>query len=284
MNRVSTLQKKFGKELNLLYQETEIHILFSDLLSHIHNVPPYKVRENIIDDIELKNSEVEKLYSSLQELKSGKPIQYVLGEAQFFGNTFQVNESVLIPRPETEELLEWVLNDQENQSINCIDLGVGSGAIAVTLAWKLPSAQVDAMDVSKKAIEIAQSNAEKMGVKLNFILDDLLQFNSSHYKDQYDLIVSNPPYIRKSDFVEEQVYSFEPNEALYVEDENPLEFYQKIIKFAQSHLAPEGNIYVEINQFLGLETQELFETFFKQVVLKKDISNNYRFIKASELK
>ena len=211
-------------------------------------------------------------------------MQYVVGETNFFGYQFFVNENTLIPRPETEELVEWVLQDflTDEKPKKVLDIGTGSGCIAITLKKQKPTWNITAIDISQKALEIAKENATALNADVNFIWFDLL---SKNYEllEKYDIIVSNPPYIKESEkkLMNNSVIDLEPNSALFVNDEKPLIFYEEIIRLAKNKLHSDGKIYVEINQYLAQETKELFEQNFAEVELKKDISNNYRMIKAS---
>ncbi|WP_413533515.1 peptide chain release factor N(5)-glutamine methyltransferase [Empedobacter brevis] len=218
----------------------------------------------------------------LEDLAAGKPIQHITGKAFFYNDFFFVNEHTLIPRPETEELIELIHNDNhENQEISIIDLGTGTGCIPISLAKLFPTAEVSALDVSEKALEIARLNAENLKVNVKFHHKDLLE--DIQLSEKFDVIISNPPYIRnlEKEEMHQNVLGFEPHLALFVDNENPLIFYERIIAFAKNHLKENGKIYCEINQYLAEETKELFEKQFDNVITYKDISGNYRMISAS---
>lgn len=215
----------------------------------------------------------------LMLLREKKPIQYIFGETEFYGLRFFVNENVLIPRPETEELIEQILLSHPKSQVKILDIGTGSGCIPIVLKKHLPQSSVSAIDVSEKALELAKVNAEYHQTDIDFLHMDFLR-DPTKDLPKFDIIVSNPPYIAQSeaDEIFDQVKNFEPKIALFVPDENPLIFYQKIADFAQNHLHADGKIFVEINQHLGKATQTIFEKQYKQVKLIKDLSGNDRII------
>ena len=219
----------------------------------------------------------------LKELKKEIPIQYLLGKTHFYGLEFEVNENVLIPRPETEELVEWIINENlkadRTKKIKILDIGTGSGCIAISLAKNIPNAEVYAIDVSKKAIETAKRNALYNKVEVNFILQNILE--TEVLKCNFDIIVSNPPYVRnlEKEEIKKNVLDYEPHLALFVEDNDALIFYRKIAELAKKNLLENGQLYFEINQYLGKETKDLLENMdFKNIELRKDIYDNDRMI------
>lgn len=219
----------------------------------------------------------------LAQLKKEVPIQYLLGKTNFYGLDFEVNENVLIPRPETEELVEWIVNENSKvdkaKTIKILDIGTGSGCIAISLAKNIPNAQVYAMDVSKKAIETAKRNAVNNKTDVTFILQDVL--NAEELKCNFDIIVSNPPYVRnlEKEEIKKNVLDYEPHLALFVEDNDALVFYRKIAALAQNNLLENGQLYFEINQYLGCEMKDLLEKMnFENIELRKDIYDNDRMI------
>ena len=227
--------------------------------------------------------------SLLAQLKKEVPIQYLLGKTNFYGLDFEVNENVLIPRPETEELVEWIINDHavldKSKKIKILDIGTGSGCIAVSLAKNLPNASVYAVDVSKKALETAKRNAISNGVDVTFLLLDILE--EEVLKCNFDIIVSNPPYVRnlEKQEIKKNVLDYEPHLALFVEDNDALVFYRKIASLAQNNLLENGQLYFEINQYLGTEMTDLLKQMdFENIELKKDIYDNDRMISARFLK
>ncbi|MCL4140592.1 UNVERIFIED_CONTAM: hypothetical protein GTU68_019375 [Idotea baltica] len=218
----------------------------------------------------------------INRLQKEEPIQYILGNTAFYGLPFLVNENTLIPRPETEELVEWVLKEDE-KSLKILDIGTGSGCIPISLAKNLKNASISAIDISTEALEVAKQNAALNNVAIHFIEMDILKTTSLNVKN-FDIIVSNPPYVRELEKVEikNNVLQNEPHLALFVDDENPLLFYKKIADLAKQHLSKNGLLFFEINQYLGKETVEmLHQKGFQSLELKKDLFGNDRMIKAS---
>ena len=233
-------------------------------------------------DYELSESAKILFENALEQLKKSVPIQYIIGETEFFGLNFKVNNAVLIPRPETEELVAWILQDLQNstESLSIVEIGTGSGCIPIALAKNLPFAEIYAMDISEKALEVARENARLNEVNINFKLQDILKAEALTQK--YDVIVSNPPYVRELEKTEisENVLNYEPRQALFVDDHNALIFYKKITKLAKTALKKDGALYFEINQYLGFETENLIQEMGFETELKKDIFGNLRMIKA----
>ena len=208
-----------------------------------------------------------------------------MGETEFYSLTFNVNESVLIPRPETEELVDWIRNENENDrngNLQLLDIGTGSGCIAICLKHEFPNAEVDAFDISDLALETAKSNASLNELVVNFLKVDIL--NAPDFDKKWDIIVSNPPYVLESEKTEilVNVLEYEPHSALFVPDNNPLLFYRKIAFFAQKQLQPNGKLYFEINREYGKATVDLLSGLgFQNIELRKDISGNDRMIVAT---
>jgi release factor glutamine methyltransferase len=235
--------------------------------------------------LDLIQEEQEAFNNYINQLKKGIPVQYVLGEADFYQLKFKVNEHVLIPRPETEELVYLILQDAKiNQPKSIIDIGTGSGCIPIALKKHLPNTAINAIDISENAIAVAKENALKNKVEIDFTIADALHLESKNFQ-KFDVIVSNPPYIALSEMedMEANVTKHEPHLALFVEDENPLIFYQKIADFALTNLQQNGVLYFEINQALAQETQELLEQIGFITEIIKDINQNDRMIKAQLL-
>lgn len=228
----------------------------------------------------LNSIEIEKWNSVLTQLEQQKPIQYIFNKAHFYGLEFYVNENTLIPRPETEELVEWIINENKLAGkINILDIGTGSGCIAVSLAKNLPQASVHAIDVSEGALAVAKKNASHNKADITFWHKNILETDS--LPETFDIIVSNPPYVRnlEKEEIKKNVLEFEPHLALFVEDLDPLLFYRKIALLAKGNFTGNGKLYFEINQYLGNETSEMLEQMgYKQVTLKQDIYGNDRMI------
>lgn len=237
---------------------------------------------------EFSPHELERLHSMADRLEKGEPVQYVAGTAQFGGLTFEVSPGVLIPRPETLELVEWAAGDfstrtgKGNRHMRVLDIGTGSGCIAVTMAVRLAGAQVTAVDISEKALGVARRNAARNGVQVEFAVCDILS-PGADIAGNFDVIMSNPPYVCRSERagMHRNVLDYEPHEALFVDDTDPLVFYRAIARFAAGHLAPGGAVYVEINRRFGRETADVFSAAgFASVELRKDSADNPRMIKA----
>ena len=272
----------FIEELCSIFDEKEIESFFYMTLEAFHSLKRVDLVLN--PDLELDSFQILKWETVLSQLKEQKPIQYILGETEFFGLPFYVNENTLIPRPETEELVAWILsNNQTNQSTNelkILDIGTGSGCIAISLAKNLPNAAVFAIDVSEKALAIAKKNASTNNVNIVFIAQNILE--TEILEAQFNIIVSNPPYVRnlEKQEINKNVLDYEPHLALFVEDNDALIFYRKIAKLAETHLVENGELYFEINQYLGQQMIELLQNMrFKNIELKKDIYGNDRMIR-----
>ncbi|WP_300569017.1 peptide chain release factor N(5)-glutamine methyltransferase, partial [Flavobacterium sp.] len=234
-------------------------------------------------NIELDTIQLLQWETVLSQLKEHKPIQYILGETEFFGLPFYVNGNTLIPRPETEELVDWIISvnqkRQESEPLRILDIGTGSGCIAVSLAKNLPNAKVFAIDVSDKALATAQKNAERNNTHVTFFHKDILE--TEDLELQFDIIVSNPPYVRnlEKEEINKNVLEYEPHLALFVEDDDALIFYRKISELALNHLSEKGQLYFEINQYLGAGMISLLQHYdFKNIELRKDIYGNDRMI------
>ena len=230
----------------------------------------------------LSEKQIENFRALISELKTGKPFQQILGETEFYGLKFFVDEHILIPRPETEELLELAIEKIKARSlksevIKILDIGTGSGIIPIVLKKHFPQAEVSAIDFSEKALKTAKRNADFHEVEINFIHQDYL---NADLTEIYEVIISNPPYIGMEEEVEiaDSVKEFEPKMALFSPTSNALIFYEKIAKDCENHLAKNGLVFLEINQKLGNETRELFVDVLSEVELLKDISGNERFV------
>ncbi|MEE9349573.1 MAG: peptide chain release factor N(5)-glutamine methyltransferase [Flavobacteriaceae bacterium] len=276
---IKQLQRIFTSELSILYPQTEIDAFFYNLCDAYLNLKRVDIALN---PDELVNDE--RFHSALNDLVAQKPIQYIIGKTEFYGLEFSVNENVLIPRPETEELVNWIIEDStKKESFNILDIGTGSGCIAIALAKNLSSAKISALDISKKALEIAKKNALNNNVAITFIEDDILTVKTKKSSFKYDVIVSNPPYVREleKEQMQNNVLDNEPHLALFVSDDNPLLFYDAIANFAKLNLTKNGVLYFEINQYLGDKTVELLTNKgLKNIELKKDIFGVDRMLKA----
>lgn len=276
---IQEFKHHFFLELSNNYPETEIQSFFTILIEFKLHLS--RIQLALEHNFELERDDLDFLENALLKLKNQIPVQYIVGETAFYGLMFKVDKNVLIPRPETEELVEWIIqNHKKSESLKIMDIGTGSGCIAISLAKNLPNAQVSALDISAEALNVAKNNAEFNQVTIDFILADVLAIEK--LPDTFDVIVSNPPYVRESekDLMQQNVLSNEPHIALFVENENPLLFYDKIAELAKNHLMENGVLYFEINQYLGPETVELLKSKgFKNIELKKDIYGVDRMVK-----
>ncbi|TYB79655.1 peptide chain release factor N(5)-glutamine methyltransferase [Bizionia myxarmorum] len=280
------IQTIFHQELDTIYGADEVGSFFNILIDFYLNLN----RITLVLDPKyvVTKQEEQPLFEALSRLKLEEPIQYIIGETEFYGLPFKVNQHTLIPRPETEELVAWILetlSDKKDETLKILDIGSGTGCIAISLAKNLPNAKIYGLDISADALKVAKENAELNKVSVTFIEDSILDLKHElliSENEYFDIIVSNPPYVRDLEKVEikNNVIKFEPHLALFVKNENPLQFYNAISDFAIKNLLPKGILFFEINQYLGSEMKNLLETFnFKDITLKNDIFANPRMIK-----
>ncbi len=312
----------FNKQLSGIYPKTEIDSFFFLLIEEYLDLR--RIDVSLQPEFEITEEKLNLLQSTTERLEKEEPLQYILSKTEFYGFPFLVNEDVLIPRPETEELVEWILIERKEERsfdklnltkkrkderlIKILDIGTGSGCIPIALKKHLPNADVSAIDVSEEALKVAIKNAELNEVAINFVQQDILKSDDLNnvfaitlwrekqsrlkneilkqvqYDVKFDVIVSNPPYVRELEKQEinNNVLENEPHLALFVEDNNPLLFYNQIAGLAKRHLTQNGLLFFEINQYLGKETVDLLkEKGFKNIELRKDLFGNDRMIKAS---
>jgi release factor glutamine methyltransferase len=300
----------FTQQLSAIYPKTEIDSFFFILMDEYLHLKRIDITLN--PDFEIDNTNISILNTALRRLKNQEPIQYIIGNTEFFGYPFLVDKNTLIPRPETEELVEWVLDEiakskqgKELNLLRILDIGTGTGCIPISLAKNLPTATIFAIDISADALKIAKKNAALNNVEINFLQADILKADSldilannlkqsnfdtkigssettSTKKIHFDILISNPPYVRELEKAEihHNVLQNEPHLALFVSDENPLIFYDKIADLAKKHLTKNGILFFEINQYLGNETVKMLEEKgFKNIELRKDLFGNDRMIK-----
>ena len=222
----------------------------------------------------------ERIKSIVLRLKNSEPIQYIFGETEFFGLKLKVNSSVLIPRPETEELVEWIVRSKLSENCKILDIGTGSGCIAIAIKSRLKNAEVSGIDISPEALETARLNAIENGLEINFYPADI--FNMKNFEgEKFDVIVSNPPYIRESEKVlmHSNVLDYEPEIALFVSDNDPLKYYREIARFAKSNLYDNGKLFFEINENFKSEMVELLSDIgFNNIEIRKDINGKNRMV------
>jgi release factor glutamine methyltransferase len=280
--KIKEYRTQFIQALTSLYGEDEAESFFYLILEEKQQLKRIDLALNL--DLSFSEEEITVWNSILEQLKLEIPVQYLLGKTNFYGLDFEVNSTVLIPRPETEELVDWIIQSQKSkvksQKIKILDIGTGSGCIAISLAKNLPNAQVFALDVSEKALATAKRNANLNDVDVTFLHQSIL--DTEDLEQQFNIIVSNPPYVRnlEKQEIKKNVLDNEPHLALFVEDNDALIFYRKIAELAQKNLSNSGQLYFEINQYLGKEMVDLLERMgFKDVELRKDIYGNDRMTK-----
>ncbi|MEQ8219325.1 MAG: peptide chain release factor N(5)-glutamine methyltransferase [Arenibacter sp.] len=269
-------------ELDPLFPKEEVDSFFYLVIDHYLGLERFvlAMQPNLV----VSKENEDPLFNALSQLKQERPIQHILGKAHFCELEFRVDENVLIPRPETEELVYWIINEVQKggtrEEVKILDIGTGSGCIAISLAKNLPNAKVYALDISKKALQMAEQNALDNEVEIVFLEADILSIEG--FKDKFDVIVSNPPYVRELEKLEmkNNVVEHEPGLALFVSDGDPLIFYKKITCFALGHLRKSGILFFEINQYLGEEMKQLLRAEnFSEIEIRKDMFGNDRMLK-----
>jgi release factor glutamine methyltransferase len=268
----------FKKELTSFYDVTELKSFYFLLLNHLKG---YSKTDLILkEDETLLDSDLAFVLEAVDRLKTNEPIQYIIGETEFYDLPFKVNSSVLIPRQETEELVRWILDDAKEESLKIIDLCCGSACIGAALKANLLSSNVSVLDVSIEALNVAKKNISLNNLEIKVLEQDILV---KGLIEKYDVIVSNPPYVKNQEkqLMHKNVLDYEPHLALFVEDDNPLLFYKRIGELGLKHLNTKGVLYFEINEALGRETAQLLEDMgYANVVLRKDLNGRDRMMKA----
>ena len=284
-NLVRDIRKYYCEQLCSVYDNDEANAMILILLEHYFNIT--RIKMALEPDMRLSESEMLTFHFAVKDLLKNKPIQYVIGETEFCDLKFKVNENVLIPRPETSELVMKIINSQQptaNSQQLILDIGTGSGCIAISLAKNLPNSKVYALDISEKALEVAKENAINNDADITFIHDDILNLKNN-IETEFDIIVSNPPYVRELEKAEmrDNVLDWEPYNALFVSDNDPLIFYRNILEFAKSHLKENGEIWFEINEYLGKEMADLCKEYgFSDVEIFKDFRGKERIVKVNK--
>ena len=282
MKKFKDLKDQFFTDLKDDYPENELESMFELLVEKYLDVPQEIDQQEEVVLEEYQRNEFE---DALSRLKENEPIQYILGEADFFGRLFKVNRHVHVPRPETETMVSWVKEDfmqlQQNKGsvVTLLDIGTGCGLLPITLGKELPI-DTTAVDISEEALELARENAESNQATVEFLQGDVLKWDK--LPKQFDIIVSNPPYVleKSKKDVQRKILDHEPPIALYVKDEDPMIFNRKIAELAKDNLAPNGLVYVEINKFLGAETAKVFAENGFKTEIRKDVFGNDRTVKA----
>jgi release factor glutamine methyltransferase len=273
------IKKLFFDSLEKLYPEEEIYSLFERTIEHFLKYTKIELHQNLNTNIE-DNAE-KKILTTVNRLTLAEPLQYILGQTYFYDCQIYLDCNVLIPRPETEYLLDCIIKETpKEQNLKIVDLGTGSGCIAIVMASHFINSTIYATDVFHEALSLAKKNASANRVNIKFIYDDLL--SPKAYYPIFDLIISNPPYVRKQEkeYIHRNVLDYEPELALFVEDEDPLIFYKAIADFAHKYLKSNGKIYAEINEYLYNETADIFRNSgYTHIEIIKDLDNKNRFIK-----
>jgi len=271
-------------ELRDLYPERELNSLIELVLTGITHLKK-RHHLHIYQDQTADPEHIRQIKDITKQLKLGKPIQQILGETEFYGLTIKTTPAALIPRQETEGLVDWMISDLKDTRPGILDIGTGTGCIAIALARHLKDATVEGLDFSPEALELARENARINGVDIRLMKADILQAEIPPIKKTYQVLVSNPPYVRESEKsrMHRNVLEYEPGQALFVSDKDPLLFYRKILKFAADHLEPGGLIWFEINEAFGPQMISLLENKgYRNIALKKDIHDKDRMIKAQK--
>jgi release factor glutamine methyltransferase len=286
-NKLSDLYAFYKTELLGIYDNEELYAIFELVCDHYLGYSKTETRINF--ESNLNQSDVLKIYDTAKTLKSGAPVQYILGEADFYNLKFNVNSSTLIPRPETEELVDLIIKQEQTkpQNVSILDVGTGSGCIPITLKKNLPQSTVTGIDISEKALEVAKSNAVKHKVEVEFLKIDILShFPSNIFDSAFSYIISNPPYVLNSEskLMEARVLEHEPHVALFVEDHDPIIFYKRIIDLATHHLADQGYLFFELNPLYASDVKNYANAakIFNFAEIIDDMSGKPRFLKAQK--
>lgn len=280
-NLVRDIRNYYCEQLCSIYDKNESNTLILILFEYYFNIN--RIKMSLEPELRLSESEMLKLHFAVKDLLKNKPIQYIIGETEFCDLKFKVNENVLIPRPETSELVRLIANSHQPSTIsNILDIGTGSGCIAISLAKMIPQSNVYALDISEKALDVAKENAINNNVNITFIHDDILTKTQTLTQTKFDIIVSNPPYVRELEKVDmhNNILQWEPHNALFVSDEDPLIFYRSILEFSKKHLKENGEIWFEINEYLGKEMKALCEEVgLSNIEIYKDFRDKERFLR-----
>jgi release factor glutamine methyltransferase len=279
-NSIQAIRENIKKELRRLYPEREIESMTVILFRHRMGLEGYET--GLRRDEILPAADIEWFGRAVEQLKEMLPVQYLTGEAEFLGLKLKVGPGALIPRPETEELARWIIDEHAGEAIRILDVGTGSGCIALALASHLPEAMVRGSDAEPRALRIAGENARKLGLNVEFVEHDITRDPLPGKLQALDLLVSNPPYIPETDkpSMEANVLEYEPHAALFVPAEDPLLFYRHLSRAGSENLVPGGRIYLEIHEQYGREVMDLLEASgYGELQLRKDINGKDRMIR-----
>lgn len=287
MNTLKEYRDWFKEELLPYYDERGIEAFFLRLMEEWEELD--RITLAMDPGYELSEKSVDALPLVVEQLKRYRPIQYILGKAWFYDLQLEVNEHVLIPRPETEELVQWIISNlisRKMEKLRILDVGTGSGCIALALKKHFPQANITAIDMSASSLEVAKRNAENLELLVNFQQIDMMETEQTVYLKEYDIIVSNPPYVREQEkaLMQKNVLDYEPENALFVLDSDALKFYRLIADFCEKHLVNNGTLYLEINEAMPNELIELLKEYqFSDILVKKDINEKARMVKAEKV-
>ena len=278
---IKDLYQQILSALVNLYPEPEAKNITYLIFNFIFNYNRYQVHQNF--DTSVKKTEYDKIRNIVDELKLYKPIQYIFNETVFYNCIIKVSEDVLIPRPETEELVHWIIKDSFKKESRILDIGTGSGCIAIALAKNIPDSTITATDISEKTLETAQYNATHNNVEVKLYQADIFHMPEDFPPGKFDILVSNPPYVRESEkiYIKPNVLKWEPPLSLFVPDNKPLIYYNTIIPFANKVLESKGQIFLEINENFSKEIKNILADYsFTSIEIRKDLSGKYRMAKA----
>ncbi|MFP4046203.1 MAG: peptide chain release factor N(5)-glutamine methyltransferase [Bacteroidales bacterium] len=280
LTTINELSKHIKQSLKGIYPDREIKSFIELIFEKKVNLK--KTKRLLNPEYKLDNQTTQEIFRITEQLKKSVPIQYLLGETYFYDLPFTVNKNVLIPRQETEELVDWIIHEQQDAD-KILDIGTGSGCIAIALAKNIPAASLYATDFDDSIIEVAKQNAKKNAVSIQFLKSNILQ--EKPHIEKLDVIVSNPPYVLESEkqYMHKNVLDFEPQKSLFVPDSNALIFYHKIAEYSAQYLKNSGALYLEINENKAKETADLLRGYgFRKITIKKDINEKTRMIKAEK--
>lgn len=279
---IKDIRTYLARELDHVYPPAEISAMTAIIIKTLLRMPGLHIQAFPEKHVPVKHAR--HVIKICADLKSGKPLQYILGETSFYNCTIRVNPAVLIPRPETEELVDLVIKENKGYQGVILDIGTGSGSIAIALAVNLPGADITGIDISEEALSLARNNAILNNAAVSFCRFDILEPSSISIK-KTGIIVSNPPYVRESEKkgMSTNVIEFEPHSALFVPDSDPLRFYVSALKLAESVLLPGGKVYFEINETMGAEMIRLLEEYrYSGIILRRDLNGKERIIKGTK--
>jgi release factor glutamine methyltransferase len=278
---LQVLKQQFKSELTSHYENIELSSLLSILFEHVTGWN--QINQVVHKDEPLNEKCIADLQNALMQLKEGSPIQYITGKAWFMGNELMVNENVLIPRPETEELVDWVTEYATiiDKPLQILDIGTGSGCIAISIKLALPDCMVAGLDISESALKVAKENAEALNAEISWMQENILA--TTYLPNKFDILVSNPPYIpfKENVNMEVQVKNFEPNIALFVTDADPLLFYRTIARLGKQYLNPNGQLFFEMHYDQGKALLAMFDEMGYHAELRQDMFGKNRMLRAS---